>query len=288
MSDDSKPFVQRTLVLPRRLWDGIEAMAQAQAKEPSEIVADALRLLLAGGVPAAPASVGGTAPGRSGAFADALPLAGDPSASMTGPGASAPAVGFADLAGEPLASPALRERLERLVRQVEERDQFTEPHGAAVAALAVRTATALGLDEVQTRVVELAALAHDIGKSRLPDEILSKRGRLTADEYRLVQRYPEYGAEILGTVPALEQVARLVGAHQERWDGSGYPRGLQGDAIPLGAQIVGLCDVFHVLTAERAYRPALSPQIARRTIEGGLGRLWSPELAHVFLTRVLE
>ncbi len=98
-----------------------------------------------------------------------------------------------------------------------------------------------------------------------------------------MKKYPTFGVEMLSTFEALAEVRDIVGAHQERWDGSGYPSGLAGDDIPIGAQIVGLCDVYTVLTSERSYRPALAPDTARRTIESGAERLWNPDLVHKLL-----
>jgi putative nucleotidyltransferase with HDIG domain len=173
------------------------------------------------------------------------------------------------------------------MESVDKRDGFTGSHSRAVAKLAVQLGDAVGITGASRAELEIAALVHDLGKMRVPEEILGKQGRLTAAEWALVKQYPEFGAEMLRPFAHLENVRQAVGAHQERWDGSGYPAGLEGDSIPVAAQIVGLCDVFTVLTSERSYRPALATDTARRTIECGAGRLWNPELVRQLLGTAL-
>ncbi len=271
-------FVEQVVYVPSRLWARVEDICEQSAKEPSEVIADALRLMMSGGVPAAPASVGGTvaaAPVES----DDAPAAVD--------SASAEDL-LAEVAGEPRSSAELRTRLEEIMTGVEERDSFINRHSVTVAELARKLSEQLELGDDDAECIELAALVHDIGKLRVPETVLNKSGKLTPEEWALVKQYPEFGAEILGDFDNLGEVAPLVRSHQERWDGSGYPDGLAGDDIPLGAQIVGICDVYNVLTSERAYRPALSPEIARRTIESGEGRLWKPDLGRALLDKVLR
>lgn len=277
MADNEKRtdrgYVEQTLLLPRRLWERIESMCESSNKEPGELVADALRLLVAGGVPTSAASVGGTSSGLGGIASivvgdidtddiEALVLA---------------------VAGEALESETLRQQLTKIIHLVEAKEQSSVGHSEAVATLATELATKLALDANQIRHIELGALLHDLGKSQVPDAILGKRGRLTPEEWKLVKHYPRLGADMIDGVAALGDSAFIVRHHQERWDGSGYPEGQSGDEIPIGAQIVGICDVYQVLTSERAYRPALSPEIARLTIESGVGRLWNPDLAERLL-----
>ncbi len=274
-------FVEQVVYVPSRLWARVEDICEQSTKEPSEVIADALRLMLSGGVPAAPASVGGTAPGTaSSAEREDAPTAVDTTASIEDL--------LAQLGDGPLESSDLRERLEEIMASVEKHDSLVERHSATVAQLARKMAQEREMDATETTCVEIAALVHDIGKLRVPESVLNKRGKLTLEEWSLVKRYPEFGAEILSDLTSLDDVALLVRSHQERWDGSGYPDGLAGEDIPLGAQIIGICDVYDILTSERAYRPALSPEIARRTIESGAGRLWNPDLALVLLDKVLQ
>lgn len=269
----NRGYVERTLLLPRRLWQRIESMSESSNKEPSELVADALRLLVAGGVPTSPASVGGTSSGLGNI---AGIVAGDTNTEDL-------EAMLLEVSEEPLKSEILRQQLTKVVRLVEAKEHSSVGHSESVATLASQLATKLALDATQIQHIELGALLHDLGKCQVPDSILGKRGRLTPEEWQLVKRYPELGAELIAKVAALGDAAAIVLHHQERWDGSGYPHGQSGEAIPIGAQIVGICDVYHVLTSERAYRPALSPDIARLTIESGVGRIWNPDLAERLL-----
>lgn len=277
-------FIEQTILLPRSLWTRVQDVCSSGDREPSELVAEALRLMMMGG---APASVGGA-------------LAGSRTASLAGggnpgtPGIDAAAgpvadVGprLADVHGEKLGSARLRDRLLEVMASVEAKEHFIQRHSEKVASLARHTAEALGCADGEILAIETAALVHDIGKSRVPEAILGKKGRLDADEWALVKRYPEFSVEILAPFDKLEEVIPPVRHHQERWDGSGYPDALTGDEIPLGAQIVGVCDVYDVLTSDRAYRPALTPDVARKTIEGGSGRLWNPEVVEALLRKVL-
>lgn len=282
MSEESKPggFVEQVIYVPGRLWARVEDICERSAKEPSEVIAEALRLMLSGGVPTAPAAVDGTT-------RDTEPTASN-EVSLLAVDASSTEKLLALLVDEPLESSELRESLEEIMTSAEEgRSQF-ERHSVTVAELARKMSEAHGMSASETTCVEIAALVHDIGKLRVPGSVLDKRGKLTPEEWSLVKQYPEFGAEILAGFPSFADVAQLVRSHQERWNGSGYPDGLTGEDIPLGAQIIGICDVYNVPTSERAYRPALSPEIARRTIETGEDGLWQPELGRVLLDQVLQ
>jgi len=122
-----------------------------------------------------------------------------------------------------------------------------------VAALTTRLALALGLDAAQARMVGLAARLHDIGKVGVPDTVLQKRGRLLEEGWAVMQAHPVVGAEVVGHVPALRALAPLIRAHHERWDGRGYPDGLAGEAIPLGARVIAVADAYGAMTSERPY-----------------------------------
>ena len=273
-------FVEQTLMLPSRVWNLVEDLARTSDKEPSEVVADAVRFLVSGGgSTAAPASIAGPVSSSAPAGADTAA----PSSTIAALGGGAIAPKLAAVHGEELGSAVLHEVLAEVMTIVEQKDHFIKQHSKEVASFATRIAKALDMEPEQTLIVETAALMHDIGKSRIPEEILGKKGRLTQGEWEFVKQYPEFSAEIVGEFLHLAEVVPAVRHHQERWDGTGYPDGLRGDEIPLGAQIVGLCDVYDVLTSDRAYRPALPPDIARRTIESGVGRLWNAEIAELLM-----
>jgi len=271
-------FAEQNIVLPERLWTRVEQFASDSAREPSEVVAEALRLLVTGAAATAAIPVSGgtsTTPASTHAPEDEAEPINVPVAPA---GSGSVELLLADVHDEAADSAKLMERLVQVMETVDQRDGFADSHSRAVADLALQLGDSAGISGAARVDLEIAAFVHDLGKMRVPEEILNKQGRLTADEWALVTKYPEFGVAMLGPFANLQGVRDIVGAHQERWDGSGYPDGLKGDAVPLPSQIIGLCDVYAVLTAERSYRPALDADTARETIEAGSDRLWNPEL----------
>jgi len=190
--------------------------------------------------------------------------------------------------GHGLDSPIVKETLGKLMDAVEAKDPYTHEHSTAVAELARRLAEAMAFPEEDLTAIEIAGLVHDVGKIGVPEEILSKQGKLSSIERRVMERHPEVAARLLEQIPPLREVVPLVFCHQERWDGSGYPNGLKGDQIPPGAQVVAVCDAYHALTSARAFRSALMPEEACRVLERDAGRLWDPQIIQVFLERVVH
>ncbi len=182
-----------------------------------------------------------------------------------------------------LKAPVVRESIAALMESVELIDPHSKEHSTEVSRLCGRLAAALRMPQEHSLMVEIGGHLHDVGKIKLPPEILTKSDELSAEERAVIQQVPVEGANILASLPGLREVAEIVLGHQERWDGSGYPRGLAGDDIPVGAQIVGICDVYNALVSERAQRPALDVRRASALIEQEIGRLWNPQLARVFL-----
>ena len=183
-----------------------------------------------------------------------------------------------------LQAPVVKEAVAALVDAVESQDPYGRKHSEQVSRLARGLAQQLELAPAQVLRVEIAAHLHDVGKIKLPPELLTKSGPLSPEERRMVQQVPEAGARILESLPGLRGVAELVRTYQERWDGSGYPRGLAGDAIPLGAQIIGICDAYNAMVSPRAQRPAMTREEARAAIEAEIGTSWNPRVARVFLS----
>ena len=167
-------------------------------------------------------------------------------------------------------------------QSIESNDSYTYGHCERVARTAVAVAQALGLDEQSQTTIRLGAYLHDVGKVKIPHEILNKPGALSADEKALVRRHPVWGVELLASVEFPWDLKPIIRWHHERYDGSGYPDRLRGDEIPLSVQIVGIADVYDALTTTRAYRPALTPADALAAISRGQSE-WSTRVFAGFL-----
>ena len=174
-----------------------------------------------------------------------------------------------------------------LAAAIEARDRYTLGHSTRVAELAVALAREAGLKKEDIDLIEIACLFHDVGKIRIPDSILHKRGRLEADEIKEMQKHPEYGAEILSKAPCLYKYIPAVRHHHEWYNGNGYPDGLSRDDIPLAAAIISLADAFDAMTSDRPYRKALSVEEARLAILKNSGRQFHPELARLMI-KIIE
>jgi putative nucleotidyltransferase with HDIG domain len=170
-----------------------------------------------------------------------------------------------------------------LAAAIEARDRYTLGHSTRVAELAVTLAREAGLPREEVETTEIACLFHDVGKIRIPDAILHKRGRLDPEEFREMKRHAEYGAELLSKAPSLYKYIPAVRHHHEWYDGSGYPDGLSRDRIPKVAAIISLADAFDAMTSDRPYRRALSREEALDIIARNSGRQFHPELTAVFL-----
>jgi PAS domain S-box-containing protein/putative nucleotidyltransferase with HDIG domain len=196
-----------------------------------------------------------------------------------------------------IALEAVRERehqlylasVRSLAATVDARDAYTHSHSQQVAFYCRLIARELGLPDEQVETIELAGLLHDIGKIAVPDYILQKPGRLTADEWAIMRAHSAKGADILsaGNSAALAPIVPMVRSHHERWAGGGYPDGLAGDAIPLGAAVIALADAFDTITTPRPYKPASTLHEACVEIRRSSGRHFKPDIADAFL-RVIE
>ena len=165
-----------------------------------------------------------------------------------------------------------------LAAAVDARDSATRFHSQKVALLAVSLGRRMGLSPERLRMLELAALMHDVGKIGLPDSILNKREGLTSDEWREVRQHTIRGQHILGSAE-LDEILPWVRGHHERWDGQGYPDGLSGIVIPFEARLLCACDAFDAMTSDRAYRAAMSTTAAMRELESGAGSQFDPQIA---------
>jgi HD-GYP domain-containing protein (c-di-GMP phosphodiesterase class II) len=169
-----------------------------------------------------------------------------------------------------------------LVEMVRQRDPLTAAHLDAVAGLADRLAVHLGLDEAAAQRVTTAARLHDIGKQLIALGVLNKPSALDDGEWTLIRQHPERGAAILAGFPALAAYAGVVRAHHERIDGTGYPDGLAGSAIPYESKIIAVVDSYHAMTVTRPYSPACSHEAALLELRAGSGTQFDPEYVRAF------
>jgi len=180
------------------------------------------------------------------------------------------------------------EMVETLARAIDAKDNYTYDHAGRARYYARRISTKLHLPEVLIKHIEYAALLHDIGKIGINDAILRKPGKLTPEERQIIQQHPTIGNRILMPVKFLSPVAPIVLYHQEWYNGQGYPEGLAGEEIPLGARIVAVIDAFDAMTSDRPYRPALPRDVAISELKRGAGIQFDPKVVEVFLEVLQE
>jgi HD-GYP domain-containing protein (c-di-GMP phosphodiesterase class II) len=174
-----------------------------------------------------------------------------------------------------------------LLRMLHEREPDLERHLDGVTRLAATFGKALALDAEEQDVVVRAAELHDVGKVAIPDEILHKGEKLTAEEWELMRKHTIIGQRVLDAAPAMSPVAALVRSTHERWDGEGYPDRLAGKDIPLGSRIIFICDAYNAMTEGRPYRPPLSREEALEELGRGAGTQFDPELVRKFVEKVI-
>ncbi|MDD5746826.1 MAG: HD-GYP domain-containing protein, partial [Candidatus Omnitrophica bacterium] len=174
-----------------------------------------------------------------------------------------------------------------LALALDARDHYTHGHSQQVTDYSVAIAREMGLSAEDIDRIRDAGILHDIGKIGIPDAILLKPGRLTAEEYACIKKHPEIGKTILEPVACLADKIPLIYHHHERVDGKGYPVGLEGDAIPLGARILAVADAYQAMTSDRPYRLALPIQTAMAELEINKGKQFDEKIVDVFI-RVLK
>jgi len=192
-----------------------------------------------------------------------------------------------------LRTKRLTDQLERtesvivaLALAVEAKDMYTEGHLWRLAHYGEQLAVAAGLSAEASRAVWQGGLLHDIGKIGVADGILQKPAPLTPEEYAQVKQHPEYGARIIAPLRFARDVAPIVRGHHEHWDGSGYPYGLRGEEIPVGARIIAIVDAYDAMTTDRPYRRALTPERAVQRLRARSGVQWDPELTALFISLI--
>ncbi|MBE0596357.1 MAG: HD domain-containing protein, partial [Desulfuromonadales bacterium] len=175
-----------------------------------------------------------------------------------------------------------------LAAAMDARDEYTLGHSTRVATLSSLVGRRLNLSAAAQRDLTVACFLHDVGKIRIPDRILHKRGSLSSVEHACILKHPEHGADILRLVDSLCHYVPAVLHHHERWDGRGYPAGLQGEEIPLFAAILAITDAYDAMTSSRPYRVGLSREQAIKELQRGSGSQFSPYLVEVFLLALEE
>jgi putative nucleotidyltransferase with HDIG domain len=174
-----------------------------------------------------------------------------------------------------------------LANTVDAKDNYTADHAERLAQMALAVGRALGMDARELEALRYGAILHDIGKIGVPDAILQKPAELDADEWAQIRRHPELGARILAPVPHLAEAAQIVRHHHERFDGKGYPDGLVGEAIPLGARVLTVVDSYSAITDARVYKAARSHKEAVAELKWHAGTQFDPRIVEVFL-QILE
>ncbi|MDF2923363.1 MAG: hypothetical protein K0R57_2277 [Paenibacillaceae bacterium] len=175
------------------------------------------------------------------------------------------------------------EIIEAIAMAIEVRDHYTSGHCQRVANMAVEVGKKLGLSPQELVYLRWAGIVHDVGKIGIPEEILNKPGKLTAEEYEIMKRHPVLGAKILSSSRYSEQIISGVRHHHERMDGKGYPDGIGGEQISLQARILAVCDVWDAITSQRSYRSHFSFEAALDIMRSGRGTQFDPRVLDVFL-----
>lgn len=173
--------------------------------------------------------------------------------------------------------------IEALASAIDLRDHETQGHSRRVAELSVQLGKAMGMPEQELAAMLRGALLHDVGKLGVPDTILLKPGKLSEEEWAVMKQHPVLAQEWLSRIPFLRSALEIPYAHHERWDGSGYPRGLKGEEIPLLARVFAVADVYDALTSDRPYRPALGHREALDYIAAQAGQQFDPQVVEKFL-----
>lgn len=175
------------------------------------------------------------------------------------------------------------EIIECIMCALDARDTYTAGHSQRVSDMAMKICELIGMEEENVQKIHIAAHLHDIGKIGIPDAVLLKEGKLDDEEWAQIKRHPEIGAEILSKSRHLYELKDIVLYHHERYDGKGYPEGLKGDKIPVGARIIAICDSIDAMSSNRCYRKAHDMEYCYHEIENNLGTMYDPMIGQFVL-----
>lgn len=175
------------------------------------------------------------------------------------------------------------EIIDCIVSALDAKDRYTAGHSQRVSDMSLVVCDLLGLKKDNTQKIHIAAHLHDIGKIGIPDAILHKKGRLTNEDWEIIKKHPQIGAEILSKSYHLNELKEIVLNHHERFDGKGYPHGLKAEKIPVGSRIIAICDSIDAITSTRYYRKAHSFEFCYDEIEKNLGIIYDPMIGRYVL-----
>jgi putative nucleotidyltransferase with HDIG domain len=180
----------------------------------------------------------------------------------------------------------LLQAVQALAQALDERDNSTAEHSQRVSDLAVSLGGKLGMGDEELYALRLAALLHDVGKIGIRDSILLKEGKLDDEEMGIMKEHPGKGAQILSAISDLSGIVSAVLHHHENYDGTGYPNGLKGDAIPIHARIIRVADAWDAMTTDRPYRPGMPKEVARKHFSDFAGRNYDPKITEFLIERI--
>lgn len=176
------------------------------------------------------------------------------------------------------------ELVDCITSALDARDPYTGDHSRRVSDMACAICELMGLSQKEYDETHIAAHLHDIGKIGVPDAILLKPSSLNDEEWAIMKKHPQIGADILSKSPHFSRISAIILHHHERFDGKGYPFGAKGEEIPLGARIIAVCDSIDAMASARAYRKALPIEICRSEIERNIGLMYDPDVANLILS----
>lgn len=176
------------------------------------------------------------------------------------------------------------ELVDCITSALDARDPYTGDHSRRVSDMACAICELMGLSQKEYDETHIASHLHDIGKIGVPDAILLKPSSLNDEEWAIMKKHPQIGADILSKSPHFSRISAIILHHHERFDGKGYPFGAKGEEIPLGARIIAVCDSIDAMASARAYRKALTIEICRSEIERNVGLMYDPDVANLILS----
>jgi diguanylate cyclase (GGDEF)-like protein/putative nucleotidyltransferase with HDIG domain len=179
--------------------------------------------------------------------------------------------------------PEVVDMVKALATALYSKSDYYKSHHLETARFAELVAKIMGLSQQQVEQLRVASLLHDVGVLSIPEDIIGKEGLVTPEEMEVIAQHPSLGAQMLRPIRALKDICDIVECHHECWDGTGYPRGLKGEEIPLPARILSIVDAFHAMISDRPYRPAMSREQAKKALRNGAGTQWDPFLVDIFL-----